>query len=191
MRLFYRLFQIISGCLHTENANVQTAILNPFMQEWLVGVDEECLHICIDWKARRQNGKLPDGAFWYYYTHYFLLYALFVLAEQDCCPCKYVLRTVFLCTSILWEETLNNKNNDSIGSWGQPAHGDGVIAFTGVVDSFTFFFGGWREEKVHRFKQVTTAFGHVSQSAGANSNWSMTENFIFLECLMKKIRAQV
>ena len=24
---------IISGCLHTENANVQTAILDPFMQE--------------------------------------------------------------------------------------------------------------------------------------------------------------
>ncbi len=62
MLLFYRLIQIISGCLHTENANVQTAILDPFMQERLVGVDEECLHLCIDWKARRQNGKLPDGA---------------------------------------------------------------------------------------------------------------------------------
>jgi len=31
----------------------------------------------------------------------FLLYALYVLAEQDCCPCKDVLRTVFLCTRIL------------------------------------------------------------------------------------------
>jgi hypothetical protein len=36
----------------------------------LVGVDEECLHICIDWKARRQKKKLPDGAFQHDYTHY-------------------------------------------------------------------------------------------------------------------------
>jgi hypothetical protein len=42
-------------------------------------VDEECLLICIDWKAprrrRRQNGKLPGGAFLYHYTHYFFSYA--------------------------------------------------------------------------------------------------------------------
>ncbi len=31
----------------------------------------------------------------------FLLYALFVLAEQDCRLCKYVLRTAILCTPIL------------------------------------------------------------------------------------------
>ena len=30
-----------------------------------------------------------------------ILYALFVLAEQDCGPCKYVLCTAFLCTPIL------------------------------------------------------------------------------------------
>jgi hypothetical protein len=40
----------------------------------MVSVDEECLLTCIDWKARRQNGKLPDGAFLYYYTHYFFYY---------------------------------------------------------------------------------------------------------------------
>ncbi len=44
--------------------------------------------------------------FLYYYTQcytlFFLLYALsFVLAKQDCGLCKYVLRTVFLCTPIL------------------------------------------------------------------------------------------
>ncbi len=45
------------------------------MEERLVSVNEECLLICIDWKARRsQNGKLPDGAFLYYYTHYFFYY---------------------------------------------------------------------------------------------------------------------
>ncbi len=44
------------------------------MEERLVSVDEECLLICIDWKARRQNGKLPDGAFLYYYAHYFFYY---------------------------------------------------------------------------------------------------------------------
>jgi hypothetical protein len=26
--------------------------------------------ICIDWMARSQNGKLPDGAFLNYYAHY-------------------------------------------------------------------------------------------------------------------------
>ena len=35
------------------------------------------------------------------YTLFCLFYALFVLAEQDCSPCKYVLRTAFLCTPIL------------------------------------------------------------------------------------------
>jgi hypothetical protein len=53
-------------------------------QSWRNGclVYEERLHICIDWMAHRQNGKLPDGAFLHYYTHScFLLYALFVLAE--------------------------------------------------------------------------------------------------------------
>jgi hypothetical protein len=31
------------------------------------------------------------------YALLFLLYALFVLAEQDCSPCKYVLCTAFRC----------------------------------------------------------------------------------------------
>ena len=35
------------------------------------------------------------------YTLFCLFYALFVLAEQDCGPCKYVLRTAFLCKPIL------------------------------------------------------------------------------------------
>jgi hypothetical protein len=75
-RLFYRLYAIISRRRQTENGNVQTAILHPIMEEWLVSVYEGCLRICIDWKARRQNGKLPDGAlaFLHYYTHYFFYY---------------------------------------------------------------------------------------------------------------------
>ena len=68
--LFFLLFSIMAGCRHPENGNVQTAILEPIMEEWLLSVEEECLLNCIDWKARRQNGKLPDGAFRYYYTHY-------------------------------------------------------------------------------------------------------------------------
>ncbi len=48
--LFLRLFAIISRHLHPENGNVQTAILDPITEEWLVSVDEEswCLLICID-----------------------------------------------------------------------------------------------------------------------------------------------
>jgi hypothetical protein len=64
----------MAGCLPLENGNVHTAIPDPIMEEWLVSVDEECLLICIDWKARRQNGKLLDGVFWYYYTHYCFYY---------------------------------------------------------------------------------------------------------------------
>jgi hypothetical protein len=67
--LVFLLFSIMAGCLPLENGNVHTAIPDPIMEEWLVSVDEECLLICIDWKARRQNGKLLYAAFRYYYTH--------------------------------------------------------------------------------------------------------------------------
>jgi hypothetical protein len=39
-RLFFRLFTIILRCLHPGNGNVQTAILDPIMEEWLVWFDE-------------------------------------------------------------------------------------------------------------------------------------------------------
>ena len=39
------------------------------------------------------------------YALLFLLYTLFVLAEQDCSPCKYVLCTAFRCTPILCVKT--------------------------------------------------------------------------------------
>ena len=65
-------------------------------------VYEECQLIFIDRKAHIQNGKLPEGVFLYYYTHYFfLLYALFDLADHDCGRCKCVLGTAFLCTLLL------------------------------------------------------------------------------------------
>ena len=48
-----------------------------------------------EWKAAWWSVLVPC------YTLFFLLYALFVLAEQDCGPCNYVLRTAFLCTPIL------------------------------------------------------------------------------------------
>ena len=73
-RLFFRLFPIIPGCLHPENGNVQTAILDPFTKEWLTCVDEECPFNCLNWKVLLKNGKSPDGAFLYYYTHYFYYY---------------------------------------------------------------------------------------------------------------------
>jgi hypothetical protein len=47
----------------------------------MVGVDEECLHICIDWKqwkARRQKGELPEGAFPHDFTHYVFYYPHYV-----------------------------------------------------------------------------------------------------------------
>jgi hypothetical protein len=44
----------------------------------MVGVDEECQHICIDWKACRQNKNLPDGAFRHDYTHYVFYYTHYV-----------------------------------------------------------------------------------------------------------------
>ena len=72
--LFFLLFSIMAGCWRLENGNVQSAIPDPIMEEWLVSVGEECLLICIDWKARRQSGKLSDGAFRYYYTHYCFYY---------------------------------------------------------------------------------------------------------------------
>ena len=75
LRLFYRrLYAIISRRRHPENGKVQKAILDPITEEGLVSVHEECLRIRIDWKARRQNGKLPDGASMHYYTHYFVYY---------------------------------------------------------------------------------------------------------------------
>jgi hypothetical protein len=39
------------------------------------------------------------------YALLFLLYALFVFAEQDCSPCKYVLCTAFRCTPTLCVKT--------------------------------------------------------------------------------------
>ncbi len=45
---FFRLFTIISRRRHPENGNMQSAILDPIMEEWLASVDEEWLLICID-----------------------------------------------------------------------------------------------------------------------------------------------
>jgi hypothetical protein len=36
------------------------------------------------------------------YALFVLLYTLFFLADQNCCCCKYVLRTVDLCTTIMF-----------------------------------------------------------------------------------------
>ena len=74
LSLFFLLFSIMTGCRHPENGNVQPAILGPLTKEWLICVDEECPFNCINWKARLKNGKPPDGAFLYYYTHYFYYY---------------------------------------------------------------------------------------------------------------------
>ena len=48
-----------------------------------------------EWKTAWWSVPVP------LYALFFLLCALFYLAEQDCCPCKYVLCTAFLCTPIL------------------------------------------------------------------------------------------
>ena len=52
-----------------------------------------------EWKAARW--RIPVRL----YALLFILYALFVLAEQDCGPCKYVLCTAFLGTPILCVKT--------------------------------------------------------------------------------------
>jgi hypothetical protein len=57
---------------------MHTGLLDPIMEERLAGVDAECLHICSDWKARRQKGKLPDEAFLHDYAHYVLYYTHYV-----------------------------------------------------------------------------------------------------------------
>ena len=73
--LFFLLFSIMTGCRQPQEGNVQTAIIDPFTEEWLISVDEECQLNCIDWKARIKNGKQPDAVFQDYYTHYFFYYA--------------------------------------------------------------------------------------------------------------------
>ncbi len=75
LSFFPRLFSIMTGFLHPKNGNVQTAILGPYTEEWLISVDEGCLLNCNDWKARIDNGKQPDAVLEDYYTHYFYYYA--------------------------------------------------------------------------------------------------------------------
>ena len=64
----------MTGCWHPENGKGQTAVLEPSMEEQLKSVSEKFQLNCVDWKANIQNGKLPEGAFVYYYTHYFFYY---------------------------------------------------------------------------------------------------------------------
>ncbi len=98
--LFFLLFSIMTGCLHPENGNVQTVILDPFTEEWLISVNEECPLNCSDW----QDGKQPDGALQsrYYFTHCFFYYMHYVFTpDQDYVRWNHVLRTAYLCTLIL------------------------------------------------------------------------------------------
>jgi hypothetical protein len=98
-RLYFCFFTIISRRQQPENGNMQTAILDPITEKWLVIVDKECLLICNDSASTRRRTDRMDPAL--LNTLFFLLYALFFLAEQDWRLCKYVLRTVFLCKPIL------------------------------------------------------------------------------------------
>ena len=75
MSLFFLLFSIMTGFLHPKNGNVQTAILDPYTEEWLISVDEGCLLNCNNWKAHIENGKQPDAVFKDYYTRYIYYYA--------------------------------------------------------------------------------------------------------------------
>ncbi len=75
LSLFFPLFSVMTGFLHPRHGNVQTAILDPYTEEWLISVDEGCLLNCNDWKARMENGKQPDAVFEDYYTHYFYYHA--------------------------------------------------------------------------------------------------------------------
>ena len=73
--LFFLLFSIMTGCWHTENGNVQTAIIDPIIEEWLINVNEECQLNCIDWNTCIMNWKQPDAELQDYYTHYLCYYA--------------------------------------------------------------------------------------------------------------------
>ena len=72
--LFFLLFSIMTGCLHPDNGTVQTAIFDPCTEKWVISVCEGSKFTWINWKARIQNGKQPDGVFLNYYTHYFYNY---------------------------------------------------------------------------------------------------------------------
>ena len=72
--LFFLLFSIMTGCLQQDNGTVQTAIFGPCTEKWLISVCEGSKFTWSNWKARKQNGKQPDGVFLNYYTHYFYNY---------------------------------------------------------------------------------------------------------------------
>ncbi len=68
--------------------------------DWSVSMKNACASV--------STGRLADrmeSAWWsvpaLLYALFFLIYALFVLAEPECGLCRYVLRTVLLCTPIL------------------------------------------------------------------------------------------
>ena len=65
----------MTGCWHTENGNVQTAVIDPIIEKWLINVNEECQLNCIDWKTCIMNWKQPDAELQDYYTHYLYYYA--------------------------------------------------------------------------------------------------------------------
>ena len=72
--LFFLLFSIMAWCRHPKNGNVQTAILDPIMEEWLVSVEEECLLNCIDWKV---NSFQSSTLSYHFVLHFSCQYSLF------------------------------------------------------------------------------------------------------------------
>ena len=73
--LFFLLFSIMSGCQHSKNRNMQPTIPYPHTKDWLISVNDECLHNCIHWKVLIKKGQQPDEMFQDYYTHYFYYHA--------------------------------------------------------------------------------------------------------------------
>ncbi len=61
--LSFLLFLIMTGCRHLENENVQPAILDPLIGEWLISVNEAGSINWIYHKARIQQEQQSDAVF--------------------------------------------------------------------------------------------------------------------------------
>ncbi len=186
--------------------NVQTALPDPIMEEWLVshGVDEleECLLICIagDWKARRrQNVKLLDGAFQYYYMHYSLYYTHHLswlnriiaapASVSTSCALLSVLKSHFNLACIgLFKQLLSKSEKRFVRThWLQ-----GVLGLSEVLWVRTVLFVGKCEFRSRRFKKASRALATRAKArlldqnrqspdctAQRSNHWAKTTNLTF------------
>jgi hypothetical protein len=78
----------------------QQFFIQSWRNDWLVSMKNACSSASTGRRADRMESCLM-GRSCTIICIYFSIIRIFFLAEQDCGLCKYVLRTVFLCTPIL------------------------------------------------------------------------------------------